>query len=110
MTSYRIIKSIMDTAQPQDRRRILAFIVREHPRTPEVMTRCSELVEGERDLARLAMVLGAETARQKETLSRLRAAVVLQATWRAVLTRRKFKVMLKGFKALQKLYRDLIHR
>ena len=101
---------MMDTVQTQDSRSILSFIVREHPGLTEIMSRCSELVEGERDLARLAMVLGAETARQKETLARLRAAVVLQATWRAVLTRRKFKVMLKGFKALQKLCRDLIHR
>ena len=106
MTSYRIIKSIMDTAQPQDRRRILAFIVREHPRTPEVMTRCSELVEEERELARLALVLGGELDRQQEALARLRAATVLQATWRAVLTRQKFKVMLRGFQKLQKLYRD----
>ena len=101
---------MMDTVQTQDSRSILSFIVREQPGVTEVMSRCSELVEGERDLARLAMVLGAETARQKETLARLRAAVLLQATWRAVLTRRKFKVMLKGFKALQKLHRDLIHR
>ena len=101
---------MMDTVQTQDSRNILSFIVQEHPGVTEIMSRCSKLVEGERDLARLAMVLGAETARQKETLARLRAAVVLQATWRAVLTRRKYKTMLKGFKALQKLYRELIHR
>ena len=106
MTSYRIIKSMMDTVQPQDRRRILSFIVQEHPRTPEVMTRCSELMEEERELARLALVLGGELVRQQEALARLRAATVFQATWRAVLTRRKFKVMLKGFQKLQKLYRD----
>ena len=29
----------MDTVQPEDGRRILAFAVREHPRTPDVMTR-----------------------------------------------------------------------
>ena len=101
---------MMDTVQTQDSRSILSFIVREHPGVTEIMSRCSKLVKGERDLARLAMVLGAETARQKETLARLRAAVVLQATWRAVLTRRMYKAMLKGFKALQKLYRELIHR
>ena len=106
MTSYRIIKSMMDTVQPQDRRRILSFIVQEHPRTPEVMTRCSELMEEERELARLALVLGGESIRQQEALARQRSAVVLQATWRAVLTRRRFKVMQRGFKKLQNLYRD----
>lgn len=106
MASFRIIKSMIDTVQPQDRRRILAFIVREHPGTPEVMTRCSELAKEERELARLALVLGGESVRQQEELASLRAAIVFQATWKAVVTRRKFKVMLKGFKKLQMLYRD----
>ena len=106
MASYRIIKSIMDTVQPQDRRRVLELIVRAHPRTAEVMTRCSELMGEERELARLALVLGGESIRQQEDLARLRATIVIQAAWRALLTRRKLKVMLKGFKTLQKLYRD----
>ena len=42
----------------------------------------------------------------KEVAFRNNAAITIQSVWRGVLTRRKSKVMLKGFTQLQKLYRQ----
>ena len=69
-------------------------------------SRCAESVE-DRELSRLALVLVAESHRQREALEWQQAALVIQATWRAVLARRKFKAMQAGFKKLQKLYREV---
>ena len=42
----------------------------------------------------------------KEVAFRNNAAITIQSVWRGVLTRRKSKVMLKGFTELQKLFRE----
>ena len=42
----------------------------------------------------------------KDSSFRRRAAIAIQSAWRGVLTRRKTKIMLKGFTELQKLYRQ----
>ena len=42
----------------------------------------------------------------KENDDKKNAAIKIQSFWRGVLTRRKTKVMLKGFRKFQVLYRD----
>ncbi len=118
------MKCLVDNL-PEERKRMLAFIVKEHPETTVrtflyvyvycccffmkfinqgVLNKCSALVE-DRDLSRLGIIFDSETERQREEGERLRAALVFQANWRAVLGRRKFLVLRRGFIILQRLYR-----
>ena len=69
------------------------------------MSKCSALVNS-REISKLAITYAEIDQEVKEKDRKKNAAVVIQSIWRGVLTRRKTKIMLKGFTQFQKLYRQ----
>ena len=63
---------------------MLSFVVREHPRSTDVVNRCAGLREGNRDLSKLALLFVEESERVVAAERRHEAAAALQAHWRGV--------------------------
>ena len=58
-----------------------------------------------REFSRFAMTLVEEEEKIRELQLRTAAAIIIQAFWRSILQRRKFKKIQNGFIQLQKLFR-----
>ena len=63
-----------------------------------------------REFSRFAMTLVEEEEKIRELQLRTAAAIIIQAFWRSILQRRKFKKIQNGFIQLQKLFRKKMHR
>jgi len=70
----------------------------------EYMSKCSTLMNS-REFSRFAMTLVEEEEKIRELQLRTAAAIIIQAFWRSILQRRKFKKIQNGFIQLQKLFR-----
>ena len=71
----------------------------------ECLTKCSALVNS-REIAKLSIMFSEIHHEIKEKDDKKNAAIKIQSFWRGVLTRRKTKIMLKGFRKFQILYRE----
>jgi hypothetical protein len=69
------------------------------------MSKCSTMMNS-RDFSRLAMVLIEKEEKLREIELKTAASVVIQATWRSVLARRKWLKMQSGFTKLQRIFRQ----
>ena len=83
---------------------ILALLVLDCPEAEEIFAKCSTLYNI-RELSKLSWNLTQERERQAEMNLKIDAAIVIQAFWRGILAKRKFRQMIGGFRGLQKLYK-----